>query len=787
MERDAGVHHDALRTQQDAPFGIDDDNPLWRAHQSALSEAVKKGRVRGKSSAGDVIDPWGVRFGTPALLAFGLVLAGDAAPSRLAAALAPADPAFRQAGAADMWIEPPAYTGRPPTYLLSANDTLEGRRETLAVPVGAELVARIHQGRAGAARLQYRSVSGATTPGERPEDDASEQRLTINEPGAIVLSAGGVKGVWSIDVIADTPPAIALLSAPKQTETAGLALAAAVKDDYGVARANLIVRLAPDQDRPLDAPTIGAAARQERRVITLDGAAGRSGPRLFQLDLQSDPWAGLEVTGVLEAVDGADQTAYSEDFIFTLPKRRFVNPLAQSVVEQRQRLSLAPQQWRQAETAFSGLTVRPDRFYATASDYLLMRNALWKVKNKGDALEQPGGANATIDELWPLALQLEDKRLEDARARLDAAREALRQALAEGAPQGEIERLTEALRRAMQQYLSAAAQSPSRPAASQSGARQSLDMADLDGLLDSIKDLSANGADQAAERALSELESILENLDVSGQTAEGAGQPGAQSAGGGQSAPGGAMSGDGGDGAGESLGAGDLTEAADLIRRQRALADRTFALSENGVGIPGVNPPRTGSSGSDGPSTNDPLNDSLADVRADQSGVSDTLSDVLSALTGRDALQSDGRNGLGANAARAIEDSLDGADRALRDARRDMQSAEEALAAGALDAAETAMNAAVENLRAGAGRLAEAAAAAQVAAGEAGQNGGDGVRRDPLGRAIGGALAGDGVDVPGVDDAARARAVLEELWRRLSTGERTPEEIEYLERLLERF
>ena len=58
--------------------------------------------------------------------------------------------------------------------------------------------------------------------------------------------------------------------------------------------------------------------------------------------------------------------------------------------------------------------------------------------------------------------------------------------------------------------------------------------------------------------------------------------------------------------------------------------------------------------------------------------------------------------------------------------------------------------------------------------------------RDPLGRPVG-PDGGEGVDLPERMDAERAREVREELRRRLSEGGRSPEEIRYLERLLERF
>jgi len=116
-----------------------------------------------------------------------------------------------------------------------------------------------------------------------------------------------------------------------------------------------------------------------------------------------------------------------------------------------------------------------------------------------------------------------------------------------------------------------------------------------------------------------------------------------------------------------------------------------------------------------------------------------------------------------------------------------MRRAEQALQADNFDAANTAMERAIESLRSGAETLAEQAGeqARQARGNGPGQQ--RGPAYDPLGRPIGANSGGDNVDVPDNSDYQRARDVLKELRKRLSDGERTEDEIEYLERLLERF
>ena len=92
------------------------------------------------------------------------------------------------------------------------------------------------------------------------------------------------------------------------------------------------------------------------------------------------------------------------------------------------------------------------------------------------------------------------------------------------------------------------------------------------------------------------------------------------------------------------------------------------------------------------------------------------------------------------------------------------------------------MERAIDSLREGAEELAREQ---MRQAGQQGE-GEEGGRVDPLGRPTGRAI-GDDVDVPDETDAGRTRAVIEELRRRLGEPGRSEEEIEYLERLLERF
>lgn len=711
LEADGRLAHAPLQALEDRPFGEAAASPLWRAHLDVMAEKAKAVRLNAPRATADARDPWGLRYAAPGLLLVALVAAGPERHERLADLFNPGAALAGGTALADLWIEPPAYTGKAPIYLLRAGEAAAGARAQINAPEGSTVVAQ-----AGGAR---RVALDFRTADERVEAEAEKGRhtLVLAESGLLRFRLGGAEGRWPVGVIPDDPPAVDFAADPSTTDDARLALSLVLDDDYGVTGVTLELRLDPDQARPLDASDFDESSIRTRRVVEIEGASGR-GERQIDLDLQADPWAGLKVIGRLIAVDAAGQSGASDEAAFALPERPFFNPLAKAVIEQRQTLAVAPQDWRRAGRSFDALTLAPERFYERSTDYLLIRTAFRRVMRQGGG----EGFESTVEEFWPLALQLEDEALELARRQLEAAREALRQALERGASDAELERLVEAMREAMRQYLQALARSGRQMAEEGGENGETLNEGDLEEMLDSIRDLAQSGAQNAARQALSDLENILNNLRLSSR---GQGEGGETQ----------------GQGRGEGQG-GAAGEAGDLIGRQRDLANRSFER--------GRTPGATG--------------EALAGEEGDLAG---DLSSLIDRLRGNGEADPDG------DGARALGEALDA-----------MREAERALERDNFDAAGTAMERAIDGLRDGAGALAEARAR-----GEREQRAGEGRAgrmTDPLGRPIGDAY-GDGVDVPDVSDAQRARELLMELRRRLSDGERDEDEIDYLERLLNRF
>ncbi|WDI33062.1 DUF4175 family protein [Hyphococcus flavus] len=655
LEEDGKVDHAALQALDDKPSASGDaSSPLWQAHLADMRERAKKARLKNVRATAEASDPWGLRYTGLGVLVVALVASGGETHERLLAGMQPHNTGSAKL-VADLWIEPPDYANKAPIYLLQSGQELSEQSAQVNAPEGSVLKAQLN-GR-GHASLSFQTEMNSTDAEFVRNGSAAKAELPIDASGLLKLSLGGRTAAWPIGVIADEAPSVAYTTPPARTDDGRLHLAITIEDDYAVASAELVLRLDPEQERPIDSPAFTPGSLDERRRIPLEGVTGASGERAATLDLQADPWAGLRVLAKVVVTDGAGQSGETETVAATLPERIFYNPVAKAVIEQRQHLAVASADWPRVARAFDAVTLAPDIFYdEKPKNYLMLRAAFWRVmRQDGENFDD------AVEKFWPLALQLEDEALELARQRLEAAQEALRQALERGASDEEINRLVEEMRQAMNDYLNALAQSGQPMDGETQRNAQQLDQSDLDEMLNSIRDLSQQGADNAARQMLSDLENLLNNLRLS-QSGQGSGSGQGE--------------------AGQSQEGQAAGQAGELIGRQRELADEAFER--------GRNPEATG--------------DDLANREGALGGDLDELMDGLAADPSLDP------NGDAA--------------RALGRARSAMREAEGALDAEQFGGASDAMERAIDNLRDGAEALArEQMRQAQQGQGQEGERG----------------------------------------------------------------
>jgi len=740
LEEMNNLPHRPLSTYEDQAAAGTGSDQLWAAHRQWLKARLAALRAKWPSPGLAGHDPYALRGALVVCLAAAFAIAGPFAGSRLAQGFFPGFAGTGSVGQVDAWITPPDYTGRAPIFLTQATTS------ALEVPEGSEVTANIF----GGSRPQV--TLGAETLALKENDQRGEQAYetsaTIEADTTLAITQGGRdQGTWPITVTPDQAPFVRLVEASATTRRT-LKLIYEVIDDYGVTDLKMGLELDPifvleDKkifqlgDEPFTrdgfSPLIDGFVAE--KVVTqidlpLPGIRPKDATNTAYKDLLSHPWAGLPVMLTLVVSDDAEQTSTSRTINMALPARQFTKPLAAALVEQRQRLAMSPLNRGSVAGFLNAFALEGEKHIDDASVYLGLRAAYWRLVKA----RRPGDLAGVSKLLWDLALHIEDGDLSMAERDLRAAREALAQALAEGASPGEIEQLMQELKSALSRYLDELAGKATAeidPQLQPPGDGQMLERSDLEKMLDAIGDLAKTGARDQAQDLLSQLDDILENLNTDQQQ-----QPTE----------------------GESELADAIGEMGDIISEQRSLMDETF---QHGQGAPGGS--EGGESGNQGQNGGPPLEN----LQGQQDGLRQRLEDLMGKL---------GENG------QPVPGELE-------QAARSMQRAEDRLSQGRPDSAAGAQGKAIDQLRSGAQALADAMFDSMGSGGEqSGVNAG-GDQTDPLGRPLtsNGTSNSDSVKLPDELDLQRARQILEELRKRAAELGRPDQELEYLERLLRRF
>lgn len=761
VEEDSGISarpHEALldTPPTDDPIALQ----VWHEHQARMARRLETATARRPKAAWASQDRWAMRGSLALALFVSWFLAGPAAQDRLGEAfsLTPIQVGGLEVSV-DAWIDPPAYTGRAPIFLSA--DTRE-----VEVPAGANFIARIAGSRRAPVLTRRDGNGSERATASVIGDSVWDTRLTISDDASVRLAAGPTRQTWTLNVIPDLPPVVRLLAVPDANSSGELDLQFSVVDDYGATAYGLELRPEDDPD-----------AQWERIEITPAGVTNldtENGVRTL-LETAQHRLAGSRVTIRVVADDAAGNTGRSPELGITLPHRIFLDGLARAVAEQRRnvlnadqayaplpvrpvlyaediapgmayladeperRIERAPEGLQFAARALNAITDTPARYFDDPVVYLGLRASVQRLRRSREQADLDG----LEADLWQIALRAELGSLADAEAALRAAERALMEALARGADETELAALFDAFQEAMDNYMAAMAAEAARTGETADADAQALDTASLQAMLDALREAAELGDTANARQALQQLSELLRNMQM--QMGQGSGD--------GESDP-----------ISEAMQRA-LEELGDVIGSQRDLQDQTFGLSQQEQ--------------SGGPSQ--PQSGGQQDGNTPQ-GMAENQSGGGASAQSLGAMQDELAQQLG----QAQQALPDGGNETLAQAGDAMRAAADALGEGDADAALEAQDEALAGLRAGAEQLAqELLERMQDAQGEAGQGE---QQRDPLGRPSEGAFAdGSGVEIPEEMARARARSILEELRRRAAEAGRPQDELDYIERLLDRF
>ncbi|AHC99863.1 TIGR02302 family protein [Leisingera methylohalidivorans] len=746
---------------------------LWQAHQRRMAEAAAQARAPAPDLNVAAADPYALRYAAGLFLAVALLF-GSVWQAASIKELGADGGAALNGPAWEGWAEPPDYTRLPVLYL---NDQAGG---ALKLPEGSRVTLRFY-GEAGALSLSQ-SVAGPSP--EPPPDLDGAMEFDVRRSGTVSIDGTGGRS-WQVEVIPDQAPRVAVAGRPELESDGYTTLAFAARDDYGVAAGQVRIAL----DLAAVERRHGLAADPDpREALVLDLPLPLSGSRkeftekLIE-DFARHPWANLPVVFTFSAVDAAGQSAAAAGFGTDLVTRRFFDPLAAAVIEQRRDLLWARANAPRTAQILRTLSHRPEDLFRDYGDFLRLRTILRRLESYTVQGSIPEPQQAEIAAaLWDLAIQLEEGDVGDALERMQRAQERLSQAMRDGASDQEIAQLMQELREATEDYMrQLSRQAEANGEVLEPGEMpedmMTLSQDDLQAMMDRIQELMQQGRMAEAEQALREFQEMMENMRMTrAQQRQGEGSQGRE-----------AM-----EGLGETL------------REQQGLSDQAFrdlqeqfnpgARSGESQGNEGrdggLGRGQSHQGGQGGDSGQDGQGSDGAESRTPQGsgpdgrtqpGADGSLADRQQALRRQLQRQQEGLPYLDGEAGDAAREALDRAGRA-------MEGAEDALRGGDMAEAIDQQSEAMEALREGMRNLGQA-----LAQREDGQRNGqgqpsataEGERLDPLGRSNG--SVDDGGKVGEGNAYRRAWNLLEDIRRRAGERDRSERERNYLQRLLDRF
>ncbi|HTR85045.1 MAG TPA: TIGR02302 family protein [Reyranella sp.] len=753
LELDSNVPHRPLVAVQDQLATNDSDpmaSALWQAHRRR--EAARLAGLSNKAAHPGLarLDTWALRVVPILAVVVAMVMAGGWRSDRMAAAVTPAFPPPPPV-VANLWIAPPAYTGKPPVYLEMAD-----HEKVLRVPVGSKLAGFVDDVRGR--HPPKLTVDGKETEFNTVSKGKYQIEQVITGGTEIALQArGDEQARWKLHVIPDLAPTIEF-ARPITVDRWSTKVEYIAGDDFGVTGVQLQIRL--------DGSVLGAdmlTDNDEPEVLRIDLPVGGNPKKVsdvFVRDLTSSPWAGLKVRVMLFATDALGQKGRSSVESFLLPERVFNDPTARALIVLRKQLTRDPRASRgDVADGMRLIEKQPEAYRHDGVVQLGLRLGAARLADSGEkkVIED------TQRLLWDLAMRLENGSKTDAEKQLEQARQNLRDAIQRQAGDEEIEKLIQQLYSAMDKWQQEMAERMKDPEerrrmeeqAEKMDPSNTITSDDIQKMLDKIREMAKNGQREEAKRLLEELRKMMENATPM------MAQPGQQQRG--QQR--------GQQGQGNQQGREMMNQLDRMARRQNQLLGESEREGRQQQGRQGQQGQRQqqGQRGQQGQQGDGQWGDEQG---GHQQSLRRQLGDFMKKLD---------ENGM------PMPESLGRAERSMREA-------EEALRNGDPREASRAQRRALDNLQQGMGDMAE-----QMRQRGPG-NGQDAAEieerekhsddRDPLGRSDGnfGDSVDNGVDkVPLELERQKSREILDELRRRAGENARSKEELDYIDRLLKTY
>ena len=703
---------------------------VWAAHRARMAARAAGAKVVEPDLRLSSRDPYALRYVALTALVLALMF-GSLWRVTSVAGMGPGGDALAASGPAwEGWAQPPAYTGKPTLYL---NDLTA---QTLSLPVGTRIQLRLY-GEVGDLVLAE-TVSGRI---EVPPASDAVQDFVVTTSGSVAIDGPNGRK-WQITATPDMTPTVTPTGDIGREADGRFKQSFSAKDDYGITAGQVTIAI----DTAALVRRFGLAADPEPvEAVVLDLPAPITGDRadyteILIDDLSKHVFANLPVAMTFAVTDAAGQTGTAEPLSVTLPGRRFFDPLAAALVEMRRDILWTRGNAPRTVQVLKAVTNLPEDLIRNERAYLRLRVVMRQLEAEQATLTIEA-RDGLAEELWQIALLVEEGDLASAMERLQRAQDRLAEAIQNGASPEEIDELMQEMRDALDNYMRQLAEEAERNPDSQMSQEQggmTMSQDQLQQMLDELQKLMEEGRTAEAQELMEQLRQFMENMQMAqGQPGQGQGQGGP-----GQQA---------------------MRDLNQTLRDQQGLSDDAFRDLQDGT------------EGNEGQERGDQPDDkSLAERQQE-------LQDRLGELNGGQL------PGEGTDNGEAGRQQLDRAGRAMEEAERALREGD---LPGALDRQAEAM----EAMRDGIQQFGEAMAEEQRQPGGDQQGRLDGTadpnsQRDPLGREPGDSarIGSDRNMLQGEDVYRRAQDLLDEIRRRSGEQVRPEGERDYLKRLLDLF
>ena len=494
---------------------------LWDIHRARMAQRASAAQAVEPDLRLASRDPYALRYMALTVLVLAVIFGSLWRITSVASLPVPGGVGQAASGPTwEGWAEPPAYMGKPTLYL---NDQTG---PSLTLPAGTRIHLRFYG--APGALILAETVSGRT---EVPAASDAAQDFTLTQSGRLTIEGAGGRS-WAVTVQPDAPPSIAAVGKIDRDAEGRFKQPFEARDDYGVIKGDVSIAL----DLPAVDRRYGLTIDPEPRppvVLDLALPMTRDRTKVAQVlidDLSKDVMANLPVTLTFSATDAAGQTSRAAPLHVVLPARRFFDPLAAAVVEQRRDLL-----WNRANAptivqVLKALTYKPEGLMPDQKAYLRLRVLIADLDKSAAALDIPK-RDALAEEMWSIALLIEDGDSASALAAMKRAQDRLSQAIRNGASPAEIDRLMQEMRQALDTYMAQEAQKnaqgldePNQPDPQAPKITQD----QLQAMLDQLQSLMQQGRTAEAQALMEQLRDLMNSMKVTKGDGSGKGGAGQQ-------------------------------------------------------------------------------------------------------------------------------------------------------------------------------------------------------------------------------------------------------------------